>query len=116
MLGEEEAISLGLNPYKMRKKLLFIISMVTAMAVCVSGGIQFVGLVIPHILRLIMGPDNRYLLPASALGGGIYLIFCDLLARTLISPAEIPVGILTALIGAPYFLFLIGKEKKRSEG
>lgn len=113
MLGEEEAQSLGLNPYKIRKKLLLLVSVVTAMAVCVSGGIQFIGLVIPHILRMLMGPDNRYLLPASALGGAIFLIFCDLLSRTLIIPAEIPVGIITSIIGAPYFLYLIEKEKRR---
>lgn len=114
MLGEEEAQSLGLCPYMVRKKMLFLVSIVTAMAVCVSGGIQFIGLVIPHILRLTIGPDNRYLIPASALGGAIFLIFCDLLARTLIVPAELPVGILTSLAGAPYFLYLIEKERRKT--
>lgn len=113
MLGEEEAQSLGVCPYLLRKKMLFWVSVITAMAVCVSGGIQFVGLVIPHVLRMIIGPDNRYLIPASAIGGAIFLIFCDLLARTLIVPSEIPVGILTSLTGAPYFLYLIERERRK---
>lgn len=112
MLGEEEAQSVGLNPYRARKRFLFVTSLITAMAVCVSGGIQFVGLVIPHIMRLILGADNRYLLPASTLAGAAFLLLCDLLARTLISPAEIAVGILTSVIGAPYFLYLIYRNRK----
>lgn len=112
MMGEEEAQSVGLDPYRARKKFLLVTSLITAMAVCVSGGIQFVGLVIPHIMRLLLGADNRYLLPASALGGAVFLLLCDLLARTLISPAEIAVGILTAVIGAPYFLYLIYRNRR----
>lgn len=112
LLGEEEAQSVGLNPYKARRKILFFSSVTTAMAVCVSGNIQFVGLIVPHILRLIVGPDNRILLPLSALGGGIFLILCDLLARTVIMPAEIGVGIVTSLVGAPYFLYLLNRARK----
>ena len=112
MLGEEEAQSVGLNPYRSRKQFLFVTSLITAMAVCVSGGIQFVGLVIPHIIRLLIGADNRYLIPASAMGGAVFLTFCDLLARTIAVPAEIAVGILTAVIGAPYFLYLIYRSRK----
>lgn len=112
MLGEEEAQSLGLNPYKIRKRLLFLVSLVTAIAVCVSGGIQFVGLVIPHMIRLTIGADNKILIPASALGGACFLLLCDLFARTLVSPAEIAVGIVTAVIGAPYFLYLIHRQRK----
>lgn len=112
MLGEEEAQSLGLNPYKIRKRLLFLVSLVTAVAVCVSGGIQFVGLVIPHMIRLVIGADNKWLIPASGLGGACFLLLCDLIARTLISPAEIAVGIVTAIVGAPYFLYLIHRQRK----
>lgn len=112
MMGEEEALAVGLNPYRSRKRFLFVTSLVTAMAVCVSGGIQFVGLVIPHITRLLLGADNRCLLPACALCGAAFLLFCDLLARTLIAPAEIAVGIISAVIGAPYFLYLIHRDRK----
>jgi len=112
MMGEEEALAVGLNPYRSRKRFLFVTSLVTAMAVCVSGGIQFVGLVVPHIIRLILGADNRCLLPACALCGAAFLLFCDLLARTLIAPAEIAVGIISAVIGAPYFLYLIHRDRK----
>ncbi len=112
MMGEEEAQSVGLNPYKSRKKFLLVASIVTAMSVCVSGNIQFVGLIVPHIVRLQIGADNKYLLPATALVGAIFLLLCDLVARTLISPAEIAVGIITAMIGAPYFLYLIYRNRK----
>lgn len=112
VLGEEEAQSVGVNPTRIRKKLLFFTSINTAMAVCVSGNISFVGLIVPHIMRLIVGPDNRILLPASAIGGAIFLVLCDLISRTVIMPAEIGVGIVTSLVGAPYFLYLLNKARK----
>ncbi|MCM1992293.1 FecCD family ABC transporter permease [Oceanirhabdus seepicola] len=112
LLGEEEAHSVGVNPTKARRKILFLTSITTAIAVCVSGNIGFVGLVVPHILRLIVGPDNRILLPLSALGGAIFLIVCDFIARTIIMPAEIGVGIVTSLVGAPYFIYLLMKARK----
>lgn len=112
LLGDEEAKSLGLNTNRIRKKILFFCSMTTAMAVCVSGNIAFVGLIVPHILRLIVGSDNRILIPLSAIGGAIFLVVCDLIARTVISPAEIGVGIITSLIGAPYFIFLLKRAQK----
>lgn len=112
LLGEEEAQSIGLNPYRARRTILFFSSIVTAVAVCVSGNIGFVGLIVPHILRLIVGPDNRILLPLSALGGAVFLLICDLIARIIIMPSEIGVGIVTSLVGAPYFLFLLNKSRK----
>ena len=112
LLGEEEAQSVGLNPSTARKRLLFFVSITTAMAVCVSGSISFVGLIVPHIMRLIVGPDNRLLLPASALAGAIFLVGCDLVARVVIMPSEIGVGIVTSLVGAPYFLYLLNRSRK----
>jgi iron complex transport system permease protein len=112
MLGEEDAQAVGLNPSKTRRMLLIFVSIATASAVCISGAIGFVGLIVPHIMRLIVGPDNRILLPASAIGGAIFLVACDLIARTVAMPTEIGVGIVTSLIGAPYFLFLLIRVKR----
>lgn len=112
LLGDEEAHSLGLNPNKTRKKILLWASITTALAVSVSGGISFIGLIIPHIMRLIVGPDNKLLLSSSALLGAIFLIGCDLIARILLSPIELSVGIITSIIGAPYFLYLLNKNRK----
>jgi iron complex transport system permease protein len=111
-LGEESAAHLGL-PVEQRKLLIIILgSLLTAAAVSISGLIGFVGLVIPHALRLLLGPRHRLLLPASALGGAIFLTLADLLARTLIAPAVLPVGVFTALVGAPFFLFLLRNSKR----
>lgn len=115
LLGEEEAQALGVNPAKTRAKLLFIASLTAALAVSVSGTISFVGMIVPHILRLLVGPDHRVLLPASALGGSVFLVLSDLLARTAFPLGEVRVGIVTALLGAPYFLFLLSKAKKEGE-
>ena len=112
MLGEEEAQSVGLNPSRTRIILLFLVCVTTASAVCVSGIIGFVGLIVPHILRLIAGPDHRILLPASAIGGAVFLVSCDLVSRLLIMPGEIRVGIITSLLGAPYFLYLLHKNRR----
>lgn len=112
LLGEEEAHSLGLNPHKSRKKILLITSIVTAMAVSVSGGISFIGLIVPHMMRLIVGADNKILLPISCILGAIFLLICDLIARILLSPIEISVGVITSILGAPYFLYLINKNRK----
>ena len=111
-LGENEAKSLGMNVLLYRAIFLFTASLVTATAVCVSGMIGFVGLVVPHITRMLMGPDHRILIPASALIGALFLLLCDTLGRTIAPPVEIRVGIMTALIGAPYFLYLIRRMRK----
>ncbi|MCK8059275.1 MULTISPECIES: iron ABC transporter permease [unclassified Fusibacter] len=112
-LGEESASSLGVDVQKERKILLAVASLATAAAVAVTGIIGFVGLVVPHMLRLITGPDNRSLLPYTIIAGGIFMLVCDAVARTAIIPMEIPIGIITSAIGAPYFIYLIVRNKKR---
>ncbi|NMA33589.1 MAG: iron ABC transporter permease [Clostridiaceae bacterium] len=110
-LGEEEAQSLGLESSRTRKILLLISSLITATAISVCGPISFVGLIVPHIMRLIAGPDHRLLIPASAIGGAIFLTGCDILGR-LPANGEIHVGIITAILGAPYFLYLLIRSRK----
>ena len=107
LLGNEEAKSLGINIKKMRKKILMTIALLTSISVCISGNIGFVGLIVPHILRRILGADNRKLLT-----GAFFLTFSDLLSRIILAPREISVGIITSLIGAPYFVSLILKMKR----
>ncbi len=112
LTGEESAQSLGVDVEKTKVYILLLGTFMTSMAVSVSGIIGFVGLIIPHIVRLILGPDHRILLPASALIGGIFMIFADTIARTIISPVEIPVGIITAIFGGPFFIYLLMTKKK----
>ena len=112
VLGETEAKAVGMPVLKFRMGLLFVAALTTATSVCVSGNIGFVGLVIPHMMRMLLGPDHRILLPASALGGALFLIFCDCLGRTIIAPAEVRVGIMTAILGSPYFLYLLRRMHK----
>ena len=112
LTGEESAKSLGIDVERVKKYILILGTFIVSMVVSVSGIIGFVGLIIPHIVRIILGPDNRILLPSSALLGAIFMIATDTIARTLISPVEIPVGIITALFGGPFFLYLLVKSKK----
>lgn len=116
LLGDEEAKSLGINIKKMRKKILVIVAVLTAVSVCISGNIGFVGLVVPHILRKIIGADNRKLLKGSFLAGAFFLTLSDLISRVILAPSEISVGIITSLIGAPYFIYLIIKIRKEGKG
>ena len=111
VLGETEAKAVGMAVVPFRLFLLFVAAMTTATAVCVSGNIGFVGLVVPHMMRMLIGPDHRVLLPASALAGAIFLVLCDTLGRLVIPPAEVRVGIMTALLGTPYFLYLLRRIK-----
>jgi len=111
-LGEEGAAYLGINIERDKILILALGSLLTAAAVCISGLIGFVGLVVPHAVRLVLGPDHRLLLPASALAGAAFLVIADLLARSLLAPIEIPVGIVTALIGAPVFIYLLRRTKR----
>ncbi|MGP9417635.1 iron ABC transporter permease [Pseudomonas reactans] len=106
-LGDEDAHYLGVNVRRTQLQLLLISALLVGVAVAVTGVIGFIGLVIPHLLRLRVGADHRWLLPGSALGGACLLLLADTLARTLVAPAEMPVGLLTSLIGGPYFLWLI---------
>ena len=115
LLGEEEAKSLGINIKKIRRKILTIIALLTAISVCISGNITFVGLIVPHVLRKIIGSDNRKLLKTSFLAGACFLTFSDLLSRIVLAPKEISVGIITALIGAPYFIYMIIKIRREGK-
>lgn len=107
LLGEDTANSMGVHTERVKRILLVTASLVTASVVSFTGIIGFVGLITPHIVRLLTGPDHRTLLPMSVMWGGIFLCWCDTLARTLASPLEIPIGIVTAIIGAPFFLWLL---------
>ena len=111
-LGEEQAQQLGISVEKLKVILLIAATLITAAAVSFVGIIGFVGIIIPHIVRLIWGPDYRFLLPLSVLAGGVFLIVADIVARTLMAPSEIPVGIFTAVCGAPFFLYLLRRRTK----
>lgn len=111
-LGEAEAGHLGLNPAGLKKQIVVLVALAVGASVAVAGIIGFIGLVVPHLVRLIAGPDHRLLLPASALLGAILLVLADLAARLIIAPAELPIGILTALLGAPFFLFLLLRQRR----
>lgn len=111
LLGEEEAAFLGLNVERRKLYLLILGSLLTGAAIALSGLVGFVGLVVPHVTRLLLGPDHRLLLPASALIGAIFLLLADLVARTIMAPTEMPVGIITALVGTPLFIYLLRKGK-----
>ncbi len=107
--GDETAQSMGVNIYKLRMRGMIIASLATASVVSFYGIIAFVGLVVPHIVRRLIGSDERFLLPGSALMGAAFMLICDMLARTVISPLVLPVGILTSIVGAPLFIFLLVK-------
>jgi len=111
-LGEEGAAYLGIEIERDKILILALGSLLTAAAVSISGLIGFVGLVVPHAVRLSLGPDHRFLLPASALVGAAFLVIADLLARILLAPVEIPVGVITAIIGAPFFIYLLRHARK----
>ena len=111
LLGEEQARHLGVDTERLKRIILASATLITAAAVSISGIIGFIGLIIPHIARILVGPDHRILIPSSALAGAIVLILCDTIARTIIRPAELPVGIITSLLGAPFFIYLIRKKK-----
>lgn len=111
-LGEETAESLGLEVEKFKKLSYFIASIITAISVSFNGIIGFVGLVIPHLIRIIFGADHKLLIPSSFLSGAIFLLVIDTIARTIISPIEIPIGAITAIIGAPIFLILLLRKQQ----
>ncbi|WP_417686748.1 FecCD family ABC transporter permease [Roseibium sp.] len=111
MLGEAAAGHIGIRIQRLKNICIVMVAASTGASVAVSGGIGFVGIVVPHLLRLVIGPDHRYLLPASALLGASLLIVTDAISRTIVAPAELPIGILTALLGAPFFLWLLLKKR-----
>jgi len=111
-LGEEGAAYLGINVEREKLLVLGLGSLLTAAAVSMSGLVGFVGLVVPHAVRLVLGADHRLLLPASALTGAAFIVLADLLARTLLAPREIPLGVITAIIGAPFFIYLLRRHRR----
>lgn len=116
LIGEEPAYHLGVDVERLKRQLLVAGSLLTATAVSVSGVIGFIGLIVPHAVRLLVGGDHRVLLPASALAGAAVLVLCDTTARILIAPAELPVGVVTALAGAPFFLYLLRSHDAGGRG
>lgn len=115
-LGDEEAQVLGVEVERLRRTIFIVTSLMIGVAVSVSGIITFVGLIVPHMLRMILGADHRLLIPASIIGGGAFMVMADLFARTVIAPAELPVGAITALCGGPFFIFVLRREGRRSLG
>lgn len=115
-LGERPARHLGVDVERLRVMMLVVVAMLTAAAVAVSGIVLFIGLVVPHLIRMVAGPGHRLLLPASALGGATLLVAADLAARTLASPAEIPLGVLTSLVGSPFFFWQLRRTRSRQGG
>jgi iron complex transport system permease protein len=114
LLGDERAGQLGVDVERFKLVVLATASLLVAAAVSVSGLIGFVGLMTPHMARLVLGPDHRRLLPASVLAGGIVLVLADLVARTVLAPVELPVGIVTALLGGPFFVWLLVRADRRA--
>jgi len=112
LLGESEARHLGIDVQRVKKKLILLTTLGIGTAVAVAGMIGFVGLIVPHMVRLLIGPDHRWLLPVSALAGGILLLIADTLARVIIAPVELPTGILTAILGAPFFIMLLIQQRR----
>lgn len=115
-IGERQARHLGVDVERLRIGMLTVVAVLTAAAVAMSGSILFVGLVIPHLVRMVAGPAHRLLLPASALAGALVLVLADLVARTAVAPAELPLGVLTALVGSPFFLWQLRRTRARQGG
>ena len=113
VLGEAEAFHLGLNVQRLKAMVIVLVALAVGASVACAGVIGFVGIVVPHVLRLVVGPDHRLLLPLSALLGGTLLIAADIVARLVVAPSELPIGTVTAAIGAPFFLWLL---LRRAEG
>lgn len=114
LLGESEARHLGINVNAVKQQIIVLVALSVAVAVALTGTIAFVGLVTPHIVRLLIGPDHRYLIPCAALAGAVLLLLADALARYALAPAELPIGVVTALLGAPFFLSLLRQQRNRA--
>ena len=111
-LGEEEAIHLGIDIETVKLILIMITALISASLVCVCGIIGFVGLIVPHMMRLVVGPNHRILIPTTIVAAAIFMVVCDIISRSIFPPLEIPIGVITAIIGAPIFIFLL-KNKQR---
>lgn len=112
-LGDRSAEYLGIDPRQLQRRTVILAALIVGSCVAVSGVIGFVGLLVPHLLRMLIGPQHRWLLPGSALLGALLLLAADTLARTVVAPAELPVGVITSLLGAPYFLYLLISQGRR---
>ena len=113
LLGDEAATNVGLDVHRAKRWLLALASLLAAAAVAVSGVIGFVGLIVPHICRLIVGPDHRILLPVATLAGALLMVLADIPARMALAPTELPIGIITSLLGCPFFLYLLHRHGAR---
>lgn len=113
LLGHQEVQHLGFDMKRLRRRMVIGVSLLIAPLVAVTGGIAFIGLIVPHMVRMFLGSNHRYVLPASLFGGAILLVWADYFARTVIAPAELPVGLLTSMIGGPFFLWLLLKARRR---
>ncbi|MET8825625.1 iron ABC transporter permease [Streptomyces sp. NPDC004610] len=113
LAGEEAATTMGLDVARFRARMFVLLSLVTGVLVAAAGPIGFVGLMLPHVVRLLVGGDHRRVLPTAALGGAVFLVWADVAARTVAAPLEIPVGVLTALCGGPFFLWLMRRDARR---
>ncbi|MDD5465119.1 MAG: iron ABC transporter permease [Candidatus Omnitrophica bacterium] len=111
-MGEEEAVHLGIDTQNIKRILIFITALITASLICICGIIGFVGLIVPHMMRLLVGPNHRILIPTTCLAACVFMVVCDLIARTLFTPLEIPIGVITAIIGAPVFIILLKKGRR----
>ena len=112
LTGEQEARHLGVNVHRVKLVVYIAASVLTGLAVSVSGTIGYVGLLVPHVMRMLFGTDYRLLIPASAIGGAILVVLADTLARSIVSPTELPVGAMTALAGAPVFIYLMRRRMR----
>ncbi|MGW6915109.1 FecCD family ABC transporter permease [Kitasatospora sp. NPDC054939] len=115
LAGEESATTLGLDVARFRARMFVLLSLVTGVLVAAAGPIGFIGLILPHVVRLFVGGDHRRVLPAAALSGAVFLVWADIAARTVAAPTEIPVGILTALCGGPFFLWLLRRDARTAD-
>jgi len=115
-LGDEVAESLGVNVGKVRTAGMMLATLITSSVICFTGTVGFVGLVSPHITRMVLGADHRFLLPASCLSGALLLLGADTIARTVVAPTEVPVGIMTSFVGIPFFLYLLAKRRRQYWG
>lgn len=111
-LGDETAEQLGLSVEWTKRVILLVSTLITGVAVALAGTVGFVGLIVPHLVRLVLGPDHRVLIPVSAITGGIFLIWADTVARTIVAPVELPVGVITAFLGAPFFVYLMRTRRR----
>jgi iron complex transport system permease protein len=114
-MGESEAFHMGVDVERVKKAIIFLAALAVGTSVSLAGAIGFVGLVVPHLIRITFHSDNRLVMPASAIGGPLLLILSDILARTVVAPAELPIGVVTALVGTPFFIFLLIRSKRKNQ-